>query len=398
MKIAINGCGIAGPTLAWWLREFGFEPVLFESAPELRTGGYIVDFWGSGYDIAEKMGLFPGIAEDAYFMERLRTVSGRGRTTSSMDVRTFRDLTEDRYLSISRNDLSKRLFQACEGIEARFDTSITEIDDRGSKVTVRRSDGGREAFDLAVGADGLHSQVRALAFGPQADFERHTGCYVAAFSLPEYRPRDELTFVSHTLPGLSLSRAALRHDRTLFLLIFSDRLVAQRPTGEAAEKDLLKTVYRDMKWEARAILERIDEAQDFYFDRVSQIRMPHWTKGRVALLGDAAACVSLLAGEGAGLAMAGAYVLAGELRRSRGDHSTAFPAYEARLRSHVSRKQVSAERFARFFVPNNRASLSIRDVLTNLASVTIVARLFLGNMLRPVPGLPAYENERIEIE
>lgn len=396
MRIAINGCGIAGPALAWWLREFGFEPVIFESARELRTGGYIVDFWGSGYDVAEKMGMFPDILEDSYMMERIRTVSARGRTTSSLNVSIFRELTGNRFLSISRSDLSRRIFRACKGIESRFDTSIARLEDEGPKVTVRLTDGGSDSFDLVVGADGLHSRIRALAFGPPTMFERHAGYYVAAFSLPGYRPRDELTFVSHTLPGLQLSRAALRDDRTFFLFVFSDRFVAQRPVEEAAQRDMLRAVYRDMKWEAGAVLERMDEAQDFYFDRVSQIAMPKWTKGRIALLGDAAACVSLLAGEGAGLAMSGAYVLAGELRRSLGDHSAAFPAYEARLRSHVSRKQTSALKFARFFAPNDRASLLARDVVTNLAATGVMARLLLRNLLRPVPDLPAYEADRTE--
>ena len=396
MRVAINGCGIAGPALAWWLREFGFEPVLFESAPEVRRGGYIVDFWGSGYDIAEKMGLIPGLLENSYAMERMRTVSGSGRTTSSTDIARFRKAMGNRFLSVSRGELSRRIFEACDGIEARFGTSVVEIEDRGSKATARLSDGGRESFDLVVGADGLHSHVRALVFGPETAFERHTGYYVAAFSLPGYRPRDERMFVSHTVPGRQLSRAALRDDRTLFLFVFSDRPVARRPAGEAAQKELLRTVYGGMKWEAGAVLGRIEEAQDFYFDRVSQIGMPSWTKGRVALLGDAAACVSLLAGEGAGLAMAGAYVLAGELRRAGGDHSKAFSAYEARLRSHVSAKQRSALNFARFFTPNTRAALLARDALANLAPAGVLARLLLRNMLRPIPGLPAYEADRAE--
>ena len=204
-------------------------------------------------------------------------------------------------------------------------------------------------------------------------------------------------FVSHTVPGLQLSRAALRGDRTLFLFVFSDRFVARRPAGEAAQKELLGTVYRGMRWEAGAVLRRIEEAQDFYFDRVSQIEMPRWTKGRVALLGDAAACVSLLAGEGAGLAMAGAYVLAGELRRARGDHAAAFAAYEERLRSHVAGKQRSALKFARFFTPNSGAALLARDALANLAPAGVVARLLLRKMLRPVPGLPAYEEDRVDL-
>lgn len=326
-------------------------------------------------------------------MDRMRTVSGAGRTTSSTDVGKLREAMGGRFVGLRRGDLSRRLFEACDGIEVRFGTSVAAMEEQGSKAAVRLTDGSTESFDLVIGADGLHSRVRALAFGPASAFERHAGYYVAAYSLAGYRPREERAFVSHTVPGLQLSRAALRSDRTLFLFVFSDRFIPKRPAGEAAEKNLLRTVYGGMAWEAGAVLERLGEAEDFYFDRVSQIVTPRWTKGRAAPLGDAAACVSLLAGEGAGLAMAGAYVLAGELRRAGGDHAAAFSAYEARLRPHAAAKQRSARRFARFPIPNGRAALLARDTLANLVPAGLVARLLLRNMLQPIPGLPAYEDD-----
>jgi 2-polyprenyl-6-methoxyphenol hydroxylase-like FAD-dependent oxidoreductase len=391
VKVAINGCGVAGPALAWWLRRYGHEPVLFELAPALRTGGYLVDFWGTGYDVAEKMGLLPGLQQDGYIMQHLRTVTARGRTTSSVNVETFRELTGGRYLSIARSALSRRTFEACDGVEARFGTHVVGLEDRADKVAVRLSDGSEEDFDLLIGADGLHSEVRALAFGPQADFERHLGFHVAACVLPGYRPRDELTYVSHTLPGRQMSRVALRDDRTLFLFVFATRLLGGRPEGTAAQKTALRRVYDDMRWEAPAILARLDEVEDLYFDRVSQIRMPDWCRGRVALLGDAAACVSLLAGEGTGLALAEAYVLAGELHRAAGDHGAAFAAYQRRLQAHLAKKQAAALKFAGFFAPRNWLTLVGRDVLMNLISIPFLARPLLRGSFTADFDLPAYD-------
>ncbi|MCP5083774.1 MAG: FAD-binding domain [Alphaproteobacteria bacterium] len=393
MKIAINGCGIAGPTLAWWLHKYGHEPVIFDKAPSLRRGGYVIDFWGSGYNIAEKMGLFPALLDDAYIMERLRTVTGTGRTTSSLRVRTFQELTNNRYLSIARSDLSRHIFAECEDVETRFAASIIGIDDQGSQVTAHLSDGKNEAFDFVVGADGLHSHIRALTFGPQDQFERHTGFFVAAYMLSGYRPRDELTYVSHTQPGRQISRIALRNDQTLILFVFSNKFVPEEPENEGQEKALLRSVYGDMKWEAAAILERMDEVNDIYFDRVSQIRMSAWTKGRVALVGDAAACPSLLAGEGTGLAITEAYVLAGELNRASGDLPAAFAGYQNRLQAHLAKRQDMALKFAGFFAPKSWASLVARDLMTNLASLPVLGKMLLGSSVLTQLDLPRYEED-----
>ena len=168
--------------------------------------------------------------------------------------------------------------------------------------------------------------MRELTFGAQEQFENHIGFYIAAFILDGYEHRDELAYISHTKPGRQIARVSLRGDQTLFLFTFTKDFLSQQPIGEDEEKAGLREIYNDMGWEADAILSRMNEVGDVYFDRVSQIRMPEWTKGRVALLGDAAACASLLAGEGTGLAMTEAYVLAGELHKAAGDHQKAFKA------------------------------------------------------------------------
>lgn len=391
MKIAINGCGIAGPTLAWWLQKYGHDPVLFDQSPALRTGGYVIDFWGTGYDIADKMGLVPGLKEDAYFIKTVRAVTSGGHTTSLLNTSGFHDITNGRYLSIARSDLSKRIYQACEGIETRFGTSVVDIRDQGDNVGVKLSDGSQDLFDLVIGADGLHSHIRTLAFGPQEQFENHTGFYVAAFVLLGYNPRDELEYVSHTQPGRQISRVALRDDETLFLFVFSKKFVPHQPVGEAAEKALLRKIYGNMGWEADAILSRMGEVDDVYFDRVSQIRMPTWAQGRVALVGDAAACASLLAGEGTGLAMTEAYVLAGELHSADGDHEVAFRAYQERLQSYLIRKQDAALKFAGLFAPKNWFWLVVRDVMMNLTSAPILGKKLLAGSFRTDLDLPSYD-------
>ena len=390
MKIAINGCGIGGPTLAWWLKKYGHEPVLFEKAPAPREGGYVIDFWGTGYDIAEKMGVLPELKKDAYLIERVQTVTSGGWTTSSMSTKGFRDLTNGRYMSIARSDLARHLLNACGSIETHFGTSVIGVEDQGGEVSVQLSDGTEQDFDLVIGADGLHSKVRELAFGSQEQFEKHIGFYVAAYVLDGYQPRDELTYITHTKPGRQIARVALRDDQTLFLLTFTKDLLSQSPVDEASEKAVLREIYKDMGWEADAILSRMDEVRDIYFDRVSQIRMPDWTKGRVALLGDAAACASLLAGEGTGLAMTEAYILAGELHKTRGDYHVAFKSYQDRLHSYVTQKQDGALSFAGFFAPKNWFWLVVRDISLNLTSVPYLGKQLLASSFKSDLHLPDY--------
>lgn len=390
MKIAINGCGVGGPTLAFWLRKYGHEPVLFEKAPALREGGYVIDFWGSGYDIAGKMGILPKLKQDAYMIEWVRTVTSGGWATSSMNTKAFDELTNGRYMSIARSDLARHIFNACEGVDTRFGTSIVSLQDQGDKINVRLSDGEEQEFDLVVGADGLHSKVRELTFGAQDQFEDHLGFYVAAFMVDGYEHRDELACISHTKPGRQIARISLRDDKTLFLFTFTKGLLRQQPIGREGEEAAIREIYRDMGWEADAILSRMNEVSEIYFDRVSQIRMPDWSKGRVALLGDAAACASLLAGEGTGLAMTEAYVLAGELHQTAGDHQKAFKAYQDRLHSYVRAKQDAALGFADLFAPRSWFWLIVRDISLNLTSVPYLGKQLLASSFKSDLELPDY--------
>jgi 2-polyprenyl-6-methoxyphenol hydroxylase-like FAD-dependent oxidoreductase len=389
MKVAINGTGVGGPTLAYWLRRTGHEPVLFEKAPALRSGGYLIDFWGLGYEIAERMGLLPALRERCYEVERMHMVDAEGRDEATLDLAPMRELLHGRFISLARVDLSAALLSSCNGIPVHFGVSVAAIEPDDDGVTAVLSDGRRERFDLVVGADGLHSRVRELVFGPEARFERFLGCYVAAFRLRGYPRREELAYVSHTLPGRQVARVALRNDETLVLLVCRAELIGGDPPREG-QVEALRRAFRGMRWEVPEILDRMRDVDDIYFDRVSQIHVPRWSSGRVGLLGDAAACPSLLAGEGAGLAMTQAYVLSGELHRAAGDFAKAFAAYEARLRSFVTTRQKGALWFRGFFAPRSHLGLRVRNLIVNALSSPLLARRVIARSLRDDLELPRY--------
>ncbi|MGN6733138.1 MAG: FAD-binding domain [Candidatus Binatia bacterium] len=392
MRIIINGVGIAGPTLAYWLRKSGHQVVLVEEAPQLRSGGYMIDFWGIGYDIAERMGLVPRIRELGYQVREIRFVDWHGRKSGGFSVDVFHRLTKGRFTSLRRSDLAATIYQALNGqVETIFGDSLARVEDERHCVRVRFDHAAPREVDLVIGADGLHSRVRQLAFRPEAQFEVSLGCHVAVFEVEGYRPRDELVYVSHGVPGRQVSRFSMRDDRTLFLFVFRDEYL---PTGslssEEERRSALTSVFAEVGWECPQILAAMENVSGIYFDRVSQIRMDRWTTGRTALIGDAAACVSLLAGEGTGLAMGEAYVLAGELRACGGDHSVAFARYQERMMPFLKRKQHSAVKFASSFAPKSAVGITFRNLVTRFLRLPFVADFFIGRDLRDVVALPDY--------
>ena len=249
----------------------------------------------------------------------------------------------------------------------------------------------REA-DLVIGADGLHSRVRQLVFGPDAGVEVSLGYHVAAFEVEGYRPRDELVYVGYGVPGRQIFRFSMRKDKTLFLFVFRDEyLPAESPANDQERKSVLTHVFADVGWECPQILAAMANVGDLYFDRVSQIRLDRWTKGRTALVGDAAACVSLLAGQGSLLAMAEAYVLAGELHTCGGDYAAAFARYEQRLMPWLKRKQKTAVRFASSFAPKTAFGIAFRSLVVRLMRrLPFVMDYFIGRELRDQVQLPDY--------
>ena len=390
--ILISGAGIGGPTLAFWLQAAGFEPTLIEHAATLRAGGYVIDFWGLGYDIAERMGLAGDIERIGYHIREMRIVDDRGERVTGFGTKIFRELTGGRFVTLGRSDMSRLLFEKIKGTtEVIFDDEVVGLQGYADHMGVQFRHAGERRFDLVIGADGLHSNVRRLVFGPQDRFEKQLGYVVAAFEARGYRPRDEDVYVIYGEPSRMLGRLALHNDRALFLFVFTADIDPLGPMLDlSAQKAILRRRFGDGKWECQHILEALDRTQDLYFDRVSQIKMKSWSKGRVALIGDAAFCVSLMAGQGSALAMTAAYVLAGELAKAGGRHEEAFGHYERLLRAYIGSKQKVAERFASAFAPKTRWGLFLRNQVIKAFVIPGLARLAFGRDLNDTLQLPDY--------
>lgn len=390
-SVLVSGAGIAGPTLAYWLTVHGFETTLVEIAPQLRTGGYVIDFWGRGFDVAEKMRILTEIKREGYDIKELRLVNSRGKRVGGLNAEVFRSATSGRYVSIPRGELAKIIFETVgDRCETVFGDSVTKIEPDESEVRVSFERTEPRRFDMVIGADGLHSVVRKLVFGKQDLFEKYLGYRVAAFTVKGYRPRDEEVYVSYSLPGRQVARFAMRNDQTMFLFVFAD---AKSPYDEEPgidHKGILRAGFSDAGWECSQILEAMESCGEIYFDRVSQIRMSNWSQGRVGLVGDAAFCPSLLAGQGSALAMFGAYILAGELSRSADRPQNAFQRYEQRLRRFIVGKQDAAVKFSGSFAPKTRLGIFLRNKITKAFKLPFVAELAMGPSLMDRIDLPDY--------
>jgi 2-polyprenyl-6-methoxyphenol hydroxylase-like FAD-dependent oxidoreductase len=377
VRIAISGAGVAGAALAHWLHRTGHNPTVIEQAPKFRTGGYMIDFWGVGYQVAKRMGIEDPIRAAGYQVELLRSVGSRGQVKADVHVDVFRRMFGDDLTSLPRGDLAAAIYTTIEdNVETIFGDSIATVDVHSEGVRLTLDSGAARDFDLLVGADGLHSNVRRLVFGPDEEFEHYLGCKVAACVVDGYRPRDDLVYVTYGSPGRQLGRCALRGDRTMLLFIFR----AGHDSAGVAPKDQLRNEFSDVGWESRDFLAALDDVDDLYFDVVSQVRMDDWSRDRVVLIGDAAGCISLLGGEGTGLAITEAYVLAGELARAGADYRRAFDAYQSLMRPFIKTKQAGAHRYIPFFTTRTRFGLWFRNLAMRMANFGPLSTLLAGGV------------------
>ena len=371
-NVLITGAGIAGLTLAILLKEKGWEPTVIERDPAMRGEGYMLDFAGTGWDVAERMGLVDELRKITYPIDALQYVDCNGDPYLSLPVSSVRKALGGKYTYLLRSDLERVLFERAQsrGLAVRFGTTIQSLQDNASNATATFSDGTKEFFDLVFGADGVHSRVRALAFGSEPQFDRFLGYYVAAFPLEDHGYGIDTALTIFEEPNRALWVYSLGAKRLNAVYIF--RHANMGYIAPQRRRSLLKKTYRGSGWIAEKILNDFPNTEPIFFDSATQIVMPSWSKGRIALLGDACACLTLLAGQGSHMAMAEAYVLAQELERHGDDYHSAFAAYEGILKPATIKKQRDAVRISRFFVPSRRSFAPLRQLFQ---------KLFFSNLL-----------------
>jgi 2-polyprenyl-6-methoxyphenol hydroxylase-like FAD-dependent oxidoreductase len=381
MRVLISGAGIAGCTLAYCLQRHGIQSTLIEKSPAIRAEGYMVDFFGSGYDVAEKLGLLRDLEQIHYGIGEIAFVGSNGKPKFSVPYAAVRKLFDGRHFNFMRGDLEHVLFsKLADSVEVRFGVEIDSVGSRPGGCTVNLSDGANLEGDLLVGADGIHSKVRALCFGEESRFLRYLRCNTAATVL-ERLPSLECSngFITFTVPGRQVAVYPIRGGRLASFFLHSSDTPPLPPTSSAAAGEL-QARYKDLNWVVPELLRSIND-RDLYFDAVSQVVMPAWSKDNVVLLGDAAYCVSLIAGQGASLAMAGAFLLAEELSACS-DIRQALTRYERRLKPAIEKKQAAGRKMVDWFLPNSSLRLAMRDTIMRLSALP-VARSLVKRAISP---------------
>ncbi|ONI71083.1 FAD-dependent oxidoreductase [Actinosynnema sp. ALI-1.44] len=353
MKVLISGASIAGPVLAYWLARYGHEVTVVERASVLRkTGGHAVDLFRPAMDISEQMGVLPRIERAATGTDRMTVHRPGVAGPARINLGKIYGATSDRHVEIMRDDLSEIYYDATtDDVEYVFGDSVTRIDEDG---TVAFESNASRRFDIVVGADGLHSNVRRLTFGAEADCTEFVGAYLAVLSVPKDLARQG-EFTIH----LDVDRMAgiysahhMADARALFL--FRSKPLDYHYRDVARQKDLLRQAFHRLHPEVNRLLDHAETAPAFYFDSITQLRLESWSRGRVTLVGDAGYCPGPAIGGSTSLTVLGAYVLAGELTAAGDDHERGFAAYEREMIGFVRRSREFALMAARNLIPHTK--------------------------------------------
>jgi 2-polyprenyl-6-methoxyphenol hydroxylase-like FAD-dependent oxidoreductase len=364
----ISGAGIAGATAAYWLSKAGFQVTVIEQGQDIRSSGSPVDVRGAAVEVAERMGVMAQIRAADTRVRDMVFVNSRGRVVSRVNMRsTWADSGD---VELSRGELAAILRDAVpDDVEFQFGNSVTALAQDADGVIADFASGPARRFDVVIGADGAHSGVRALAFGPEADYLKHLGVYVATLPLDDETGSD---LVMYNTPGRAVAiHPAGGHPGAAFMFLspqipqFDHRDVDQH-------KRLLCDAYAGAGWRVPELLDRVRAADELYFDSVSRIQVPAWSRGRIGLVGDAASCVSLF-GDGSSLAMIGAFTLADSLID---DIPEGLRTYEVRHRPQRTAKENSVAYATRLLIPATSTGIAVRNLAMRLMPVVNAAKLY----------------------
>ncbi|MFI2489930.1 FAD-dependent monooxygenase [Promicromonospora kroppenstedtii] len=363
--VLIAGASLAGPTLAYWLHRYGFAVTVVEKAHAPRGGGYPIDVRGTAIEVVRRMGILPRLQAAHIDTGRFTFLDADGAEVAVLHPHAVAGSVAGQDLEVARGDLTTALYETVrDDVEFVFDDAIDRLDQQGHGVHVTFRSGRQRTFDVVVGADGMHSGTRKALFGPEEQFHRYLGYGFAVFTMPNFLGLTRELLMWNT-PGRAAALYATG-DADDGLHAFLNFHQPEQPLrvlrDPDAQRDLVAGTYAGAGWEVTRIVYAMHQADDLFFDTAGQIRMPRWSSGRVAFVGDAAYAPSFLTGQGSSLALVGAYMLARSLA-THGDHVDAFAAYERDTREFVTMNQALVDRGGARLFPTTAEALGQRNAM-----------------------------------
>jgi 2-polyprenyl-6-methoxyphenol hydroxylase-like FAD-dependent oxidoreductase len=395
LRVLISGASIAGPSAAYWLARYGFQTTVVERAPALRGGGFGVDFRGPVHlGLLERMGILEEVRRHQTGVGDMAFVEADGRVSARLP-----SFVTSGDIEIERGELSRILHERTrDTTEYLFGDSIASLAEDADAVRVTFARGGPRMFDLVIGADGLHSNVRRLVWGDEGKFLRLAGWYFAGdVEMPNVLGLDHQT-VSYSEPSRTLTLSSGRDPRVAEVsFVFAAEELAYDRHDVEAQKAIVAGRFAGMGWHAPEALAALRESRPLYFDALAQIRMDGFVRGRVALVGDAAYGATL-GGLGTGLAMVGAYVLAGELAAAGGDHRLGFTNYQREIMSYARGCQKLADGAGPFLAPRTKGEIRRRNLTYRVLSSRLLAGFFNGLTTKAARAitLKAYDESALQ--
>jgi len=342
-KVLVSGASIAGLSTAWWLNHIGYEVTVVEIAGAPRTTGGAVDLVGNTIDIVRRMGFYEKLKSHGLSVDRIEYKNGNDVTEGSIILNEGQDVRGDD-IEIERDKFVEVLFGDLKNkVEFIFNNSVSALEEKNNEVTVafRQSIAPRN-FDLVLGCDGSHSGVRKVWFGPEAGYSHFLDTYFS-ISIVNKLLVPEKTMQMYSVPYKSIMLNAYNGKTDVIFNFVSKKEIPYDYRNIDEQQQIILGQFAGQGWRADELLEEVKLSGNFYFDKFCQIKMPSWTKGRVALIGDAAYCASPAAGQGASLSMLGAAAIADALEKYEGNHEIAFREYERNLRPFIEEVQATAE-------------------------------------------------------